>query len=202
MIKRSRSEEKQQPPSAEHVSQRCRECIYAYPHAELCCEPRGDSRGKDTAFSQACATGPRCSRNPSSCSDSSRKRAGVSGSRAPASVHVCARCRAPGHHRHRLRGRLAKSTRRVSPQNSLKSFLLQGKEKVRRQTTEGEDLPEPHAASSSCRLNLPHHLLFFFFTPPTRKLRGPRGGEQTCSATAIRTTQVSSHAELLLPASP
>lgn len=113
-----------------------------------------------------------------------------------------ARCRAPGHHRHRLRGRLAKSTRRASPQNSLKSFILQDKEKVRRQTTEGEDLPESHAASSSCRLNLPHHLLFSFFTPPTRKLRGPRGGEQTCSATAIRTTQVSSHAELLLPASP
>lgn len=56
-----------------------------------CCEPGGDSRGKDEASSQACAKGARCSRNPSSCSEVSQERAETSGSRAPASVHACVR---------------------------------------------------------------------------------------------------------------
>lgn len=62
------------------------------------------------------------------------KGAGVSGLRAPASVHT--HCGAPSHHWHRLKGRLAKSTTTASPPNSLKAFILQGKEEVKRQTTE------------------------------------------------------------------
>lgn len=99
------------------------------------CEPGGDSRGKDAAFSQACAPGLRCSRNPSSCSELSQKRAGASGLHCCLGACACTRCKAPSHHRHKLKGRLANSTKTASPQTSLKSFILQGKEKVERQTT-------------------------------------------------------------------
>lgn len=57
-------------------------------------------------------------------------------------LHACVRTRyrAPSHHRHWLKGRLTNFTETPSPQNSLESFILRGKEKVKRQTTERREL--------------------------------------------------------------
>lgn len=53
---------------------------------------------------------------------------------------VRTRYRTPSHHRHWLKGRLTNFTKTPSPQNSLESFILWGKEKVKRQTTERREL--------------------------------------------------------------
>lgn len=132
---------------------------------------RFQGKGHSSLGASVCR-GPRCSRNPSSCSEPSRKGAAGSGSSIPASVH----CGAPGHHGHRLKGQAGKTPpkqhRLKTPQNPTSS---RARKKLRDRLQKGEDLPEPQVASSSCGLVLPQHLLFFFFALPRRALRGWRG---------------------------
>lgn len=131
------------------------------------CKP-GDSRGKDAAPAKHVPWGPGAAATPPAAQSALRKEQEC---QACALLPLCAftRCRAPSHHWHSLKGRLAKSTTTASPPNSLKSFILQGKEKV--ETDYGKELTEPHIASSSCRLDLPHHLLFFFFISLHKKAK-------------------------------
>lgn len=137
--KKLQKQGKQQPPCAECISQQCRECIYAYPCAELCCTPQTRRRflGKGCSLQPSICHGAQVQPQPLRVLGAHSEK-----SRSVVPVHsclcvcVCARCRAPSNHRQSLKGRLANSTKTASPQTSLKSFILQGKEKVKRQTTE------------------------------------------------------------------
>lgn len=128
--KKLQSEEKQQSPSAEGVSQQCRQCICASPRAENREEVPGETtqqpRGERVPRAQV---QPQSLQLLGALSErSSRVRlehsclCALRGTRAP-------RAQAEG-------AGWQNSTETASPQNTPKSHILQGKEKVKRQTTE------------------------------------------------------------------
>lgn len=90
--KKLQSEEKQQSPRAEGVSQQCRQCICASPRRE----PGGDSRGKDTAASRRAEPRAQVQLQSLQLLGLSRKGAAGSGSSIPASVQ-CGAPRAQTH---------------------------------------------------------------------------------------------------------